>query len=47
LLPFFKKHATTVLAMEACGGSHHWARKLPALGHEVRLIPAQGACPRA
>jgi transposase len=41
LLPFFKKHTTTVVAMEACGGSHHWARKLLALGHEVRLIPAQ------
>ncbi len=27
--------------MEACGGSHHWARKLAALGHEVRLIPPQ------
>src|SRR5580693_8957830 len=41
LIPFFKKHASTVVAMEACGGSHHWARKLLALGHEVRLIPAQ------
>lgn len=26
--------------MEACGSSHHWARRLSALGHEVRLIPA-------
>ena len=25
--------------MEACSSAHHWARKLPALGHEVRLIP--------
>jgi len=41
LIPFFKKHAATVVAMEACGGSHHWARKLTALGHQVRLIPAQ------
>ena len=24
--------------MEACGSSHHWARQLRALGHEVRLI---------
>ena len=31
----------TEIAMEACGGSHHWARKLSALGHEVRLIPPQ------
>jgi transposase len=27
--------------MEACGSSHHWARELSALGHEVRLIPPQ------
>lgn len=25
--------------MEACATSHHWARELKALGHEVRLIP--------
>lgn len=28
-----------VVAMEACATSHHWARELNALGHEVRLIP--------
>jgi transposase len=26
--------------MEACGSSHHWARQLSKLGHDVRLIPA-------
>lgn len=26
--------------MEACGGAQHWARKLAALGHDVRLLPA-------
>jgi transposase len=25
--------------MEACGTSHHWARELTELGHEVRLMP--------
>jgi transposase len=25
--------------MEACGGAHHWGRKLQALGHAVRLMP--------
>ena len=25
--------------MEACGTSHHWARALTELGHEVRLMP--------
>jgi transposase len=47
MVPFFRKRPPTVVAMEACGGSHYWARKLGALGHEVRLIPPQGACPRA
>ena len=41
VIGFFRKRAPTVVAMEACGGSHHWARKLTALGHEVRLIPPQ------
>ena len=25
--------------MEACGGSHHWARLMLAHGHSVRLLP--------
>ena len=37
LLGCFKRQAPTVVAMEACGGAHHWGRKLMALGHEVRL----------
>ncbi len=31
----------TEVALEACGGSHHWARRLEAMGHTVRLIPPQ------
>ena len=38
---FFKKLAPSEIALEACGSSHHWARELIALGHEVRLIPPQ------
>jgi transposase len=41
MLPFFKKLSPTKIAMEACGGAHHWARELIALGHEVHLIPPQ------
>jgi len=41
LTPFFAKLPPTEIAMEACGGAHHWARELTALGHEVRLIPPQ------
>lgn len=41
LLPFFAKLPPTEIAMEACGGAHHWARELITLGHKVRLIPPQ------
>lgn len=30
-----------LIAMEACGSSHFWAREFRKLGHEVRLIPPQ------
>ena len=33
--------APCLVAMEACGGSQHWARSLQELGHEVRLLPAK------
>jgi transposase len=45
MILFFKKHPPTEIAVEACGGAHHWARRLIALGHEVRLIPPQYATP--
>jgi len=41
LVAFFSKLAPTDVVMEACGGSHHWARVLGELGHRARLIPAQ------
>jgi transposase len=39
VLPFFAKLAPCFVGIEACGTSHHWARELAALGHEVRLMP--------
>jgi transposase len=39
LLEFFSGQRRCVVALEACGGAHHWGRELEALGHEVRLIP--------
>jgi transposase len=30
-----------LIGMEACAGAHHIGRQLQALGHDVRLIPAQ------
>jgi len=38
---FFANRESAVVAMEACGSAHYWARKLVALGHEVRLIAGQ------
>jgi transposase len=31
--------ARGIVGLEACGGSHFWAREIRALGHDVRLIP--------
>jgi hypothetical protein len=39
LLDFFAGQPTCMVALEACGGAHHWARELQAMGHDVRLIP--------
>lgn len=36
---FFASLPPCLVAMEACGGAHHWARRIQALGHEVKLIP--------
>ena len=39
LLEFFAAQPSCMVALEACGGAHHWARQLIQLGHQVRLIP--------
>ena len=39
LLPLFGKLPPCLIGMEACATSHHWARALIGLGHDVRLIP--------
>lgn len=38
---FFAKLEPTLVGLEACGASHHWARELQQLGHQVMLIPPQ------
>ena len=45
MVSMFKAMPPTVIGIEACGSSHHWARTLSALGHEVRLIAPQLARP--
>ena len=41
VVSFFAQLAPTRIGLEACGGSHYWARELCALGHTVMLIPPQ------
>ena len=38
VLEFFVSLSPCVVAMEACGGAHYWAREIAKLGHEVKLI---------
>ena len=38
MLQFLSAQPRCVVALEACGGSHHWGREIAKLGHEVRLI---------
>ena len=45
MIKFFEKAPSTLVAIEACGSSHHWARLLTSLGHEVKLIAPQLAKP--
>ena len=41
VLEHFVNKPHSLIAMEACGGAHHWARELTALGHTVRLLRAK------
>jgi putative transposase len=39
LLEFFAGQPRCIVALEACGGAHHWGRQLQEMGYTVRLIP--------
>lgn len=39
--PFFANLQPWLIGIEACSSAHHWARKLQALGHTVRLMAPQ------
>jgi transposase len=41
VLAFFARLPGCLVGMEACATAHYWARELEAVGHEVRLMPAQ------
>jgi len=41
LVEFMARLKPCLVGMEACGGSHHWARKFREFGHDVRLMAPQ------
>jgi hypothetical protein len=41
MMAFFTSLVPCLIGMEACGSAHHWARKLQALGHTVKLMAPQ------
>ncbi len=45
VLEHFVNKPACLIAIEACGGAHHWGRELRALGHTVRLLHAKAVRP--
>ena len=41
VVAFFAALPRCLVGLEACATAHYWARELQAVGHEVRLMPAQ------
>jgi transposase len=39
VIEFFEAQPPCLVALEACGGAHHWGREIRKLGHTVRLLP--------
>src|SRR5438309_11574230 len=39
VLEFFARQPPCLVALEACGGAHYWARELGKLGHGRRTTP--------
>ena len=44
-LEHFANRQSCLIGMEACGGAQHWARKLTAMGHQVKLLPGKAVKP--
>jgi len=44
-LEYFANLVPSLIGMEACGGSQHWARQLQKMGHEVKLLPGKQVKP--
>lgn len=41
LVELIVKQPVSIIAMEACGSSHFWARRFRSMGHEVKVIAPQ------
>ena len=41
LLTYMQNLPPCLVAMEACGGAHYWARKFESYGHKVKLMAPQ------
>ena len=44
-IEFMTQQPPTTVVMEACYSSHYWGRLITAMGHKVKLIPAQHVKP--
>lgn len=45
LATFLARQAPALVAMEACGGAHHWGRKAVSFGHRVKIIAPRRVSP--
>ncbi|TBW33925.1 IS110 family transposase [Azotobacter chroococcum] len=45
VLPFFAQRQSCLVAIEACGSAHWWARQLRQQGHEVHLLAPRSVRP--
>jgi transposase len=45
LLPLLAQLPPCLVGLEACGGSHYWAREITKLGHTVKLMAPQAVKP--
>lgn len=45
MIAFYADLAPCLIGIEACAGSHYWARELIKLGHDARLMAAQFVSP--
>lgn len=45
LIAFLANRPTGIIALEACGSAHWWARKLQVLGHTIMLLHARSIRP--